>query len=224
VEFTLLWAGLTGVLFAWAGTRIWSERLPDHPTDRMVGAGAVGLFIGRLAAMISQGINPVTNPLDIIIVRGGVHSGFAAIGAVTAYLWAGKWRYQYLDATAPAALFGLAGWHTGCIWREACLGTPSSLPWAWASSGSIVTRHPVEIYAAIAFAAAAFLVAKLPWDALTRSGAALGSAGAIRLLTEPMRLSITGGPVVWYATATLLGLVVAVVGRRFFPNPGHHST
>ena len=163
MEFTLLWAALTGVAFAWAGTKLWSERLPDHPTDRIIGAAAAGLAVGRLVAMITQGINPLLHPLDILLVRGGVHSGAATVGAVVAYLWASKWTIEFLDATAPAALFGLAGWHAGCLWRGACLGTASDLPWAWAEPGSLISRHPVELYAAVGLATAAWLVSRMPW-------------------------------------------------------------
>ena len=128
MEFTLLWAALTAFVFAWAGTRIWSERLVDRPTDRLIGAASVGLLLGRLTAMILQGTYPFSHPGDILIVRGGVHTGAASIVAITTYLWAANWRFAALDATAPAALAGIAGWHAGCLWRSACLGTASNLP------------------------------------------------------------------------------------------------
>lgn len=224
MEFTLLWAALTAVVFAWAGTRIWDERLPDHPTDRIIGAATGGLVAGRLTAMILQGINPLANPLDIIIVRGGVHTGAATIGAIVTYLWSGKWRLEHLDATAPAALLGLAGWHSGCLWRGACLGSESSLPWAWAGPGSQITRHPVEIYAAIGLIAAAWLVSRLPWRLLARSGSALALAGLIRLATEPMRPSITGGPIGWYVAAIVVGGLAASLGGRLRGEPAEPSS
>jgi len=215
VEFTLLWAALTAVLFAWLGTRIWSDRLPDHATDRMVGAAAVGLLVGRLVAMLSQGTNPLTNPGDILIVRGGVHTGAATVGALGAYLWTSKWKVAYLDATAPAALMGLAGWHAGCVWRGACLGSSSSLPWAWAQDGSLITRHPVELYTAVGLILGAWVVSRLPWRILTKAGSAFAISGLVRLLTEPMRPSITGGPVGWYVAAIALGLLAVLLGPRF---------
>ena len=214
MEFTLLWAALTAVGFAWVGTRVWSERLPDHPTDRMVGAAATGLLLGRLFAMVLQGTNPFTNPTDILIVRGGVHTGAATAVAIATYLWAAKWRVGYLDATAPAALMGLAGWHGGCLWRDACLGSESGMPWAWAQGGSLITRHPVELYAAVGLLLAAWIVSRLPWSVLTRAGIALSSAGLVRLATEPMRPSITGGPVDWYFAAIAIGVIAAVLGPR----------
>ncbi|MCZ6457477.1 MAG: prolipoprotein diacylglyceryl transferase, partial [Actinobacteria bacterium] len=180
MEFTLLWAALTAVGFAWMGTRIWPERLPDHATDRMVGAAAAGLLVGRLSAMLLQGTNPLSNPGDILIVRGGVHTGTATAAAIATYLWAAKWKVAYLDATSPAALMGLGGWHAGCLWRNACLGSGSDLPWAWAQEGSLITRHPVELYTAVGLMTAAWLVSRLPWRLLTKSGVALALAGLVR--------------------------------------------
>ncbi len=219
MEFTLLWAALTAIGFAWLGTRIWPERLPDHATDRMVGAAAAGLLVGRLSAMLLQGTNPLSNPGDILIVRGGVHTGTATAAAIATYLWAAKWKVANLDATSPAALMGLGGWHAGCLWRNACLGSGSELPWAWAQEGSLISRHPVELYTAVGLMIAAWLVSRLPWRLLTKSGVALALAGLVRLLTEPMRPSITGGPVVWYIAAIVVGLAAAIIGPRFSPGP-----
>lgn len=214
MEFTLLWAASTAIGFSWVGTRLWSDRLPDHPTDRMIGAAAGGLIVGRLVAMMVQGINPLIHPLDVLIVRGGVHTGADAIGAIVTYLWTGKWRIANLDATAPAAVLGLAGWHAGCLWRGACLGTASDLPWAWAEPGSAVTRHPVELYAAFGLTAAAWLISRLPWRLLTRAGSALVLVGLVRFLTEPMRLRLSGGPVGWYLAAVVLGGLTVWFGPR----------
>jgi len=169
--------------------------------------------------MLLQGTNPLSNPGDILIVRGGVHTGTATAAAIATYLWAAKWKVAYLDATSPAALMGLGGWHAGCLWRNACLGSGSELPWAWAQEGSLITRHPVELYTAVGLMIAAWLVSRLPWRLLTKSGVALALAGLVRLLTEPMRPSITGGPVVWYIAAIVVGLAAAIIGPRFSPGP-----
>ncbi|MDX1468579.1 MAG: prolipoprotein diacylglyceryl transferase [Acidimicrobiia bacterium] len=213
MEFTLLWAALTGVSFAWLGVRLWRDGLPPKPFDVLLGAGVVGLITGRLAAMVIQGINPFSNPGQFILVRGGVHTGFASIGALAALIWLLRGRIRPMDALTPAALFALAGWHAGCVWRSACLGTASQLPWAWSQEGSAVTRHPVELYAAVGLAAAGLIIGRLPLKPLLRFGTGLGAAGAVRLVTEPMRHTITGGPVSWYVAAVLLGAATAIAGR-----------
>ena len=212
MEFTLLWAAITGVVLAWAGVRIWTEGLPPKPFDVLVGSAVIGLITGRLAAMSLQGINVFTDPGQLILVRGGVHTGFATLGALTALAWFVRGRARSIDALAPAAVLGLAGWHAGCIWRSACLGSASQLPWAWAQDGSVITRHPVELYAAAGLVAAAFVVGSLPSRPLLRSGTALAAAGAVRLATEPIRLSISGGPIAWYIAAIGVGVLIALAG------------
>ena len=214
MEFTLLWAVLTGIGAAWIGTRVWDERLPERPMDKLVGSALAGLFFGRIAAMIGQGVNPLTNPLDIIIVRGGVSTPVATLAALTALIWPARRDPGAVDSLAPAALAGLAGWHAGCLWRDTCLGTASDLPWAWSTSTSDIARHPVELYAAILLIAGAYAVARSGWKPYLRSGLALTIAGASRLLTEPMRPSISGGPVAWYAVAVVGGIALALLGTH----------
>lgn len=212
MEFTLLWAVLTGMAAAWIGTRVWDDRLPDRPVDKLLGAALAGLFFGRIAAMVTQGVNPVTNPLDVIVVRGGVSTPAATLAAVATLVWPARRNPASVDSLAPAALAGLAGWHAGCLWRSACLGTTSDLPWAWSMPTSDVTRHPVELYAALLLIVGAFAVARSGWRPYMRSGLALSIAGGVRLLTEPMRPSITGGPVLWYVAAVVVGIAVALLG------------
>lgn len=224
MEFTLLWAALTGVFFAWGGTRLWPEGLPDHATDRMVGAAAAGLFMGRLVAMTLQGTNPLTHPGDILVIRGGVHTAAATVGALGVYLWAVKGQIRFLDATAAAAVLGLAGWHAGCLWRNTCLGAASDLPWAWSLPSSTITRHPVEIYAALGLIAAAFIVARLPIRTLLRTGAGLAVASLVLLLTEPLRLTIKGGLEPWYIAGIAAGVVVVTLGGRAARSAPIHTT
>lgn len=218
MELTLLWAAVTGLGLAWLMLRFPRVRrhLPEdveRPLDLLVVAAAAGMLAGRLAAMVGAGVNPILNPLDIIVVRGGVDTGFAALIAILAVVAMTRSRLpNAVDALAPAALAGLAGWHAGCLWRSACLGSPSDLPWAWAAEGSAVTRHPVEIYAALLFLLAAVAVTFTPWRPWSWSGWALAAAGGVRMLTEPLRPSLTGGPTGWYLAAVVVGIVVAVAG------------
>jgi hypothetical protein len=64
----------------------------------------------------------------------------------------------------------------------------------------------------------AILVSRLPELVAFRSGAAFALAAGVRLATEPFRLSLTGGPVGWYAAGIGVGVAVMVVsavsGRR----------
>lgn len=214
MEFTLLWAAVTAVALGWLGLRLWPDRQPEHAFDLLLAAGVTGLAVGRLTAMLIQGVNPIANLGDILIIRGGVHTGAAAITFVAVLLWSTRASPRAVDALSPAVLLALAGWHAGCLWRDACLGTPSSLPWAWALEQGTVTRHPVELYAAIGLGVGALVVSRLGWRVWLRSGVALSLAAGVRLITEPLRPSITGGPVWWYAAGLAVGVVVALLGPR----------
>jgi prolipoprotein diacylglyceryltransferase len=214
MELTLLWAALTAAAFAWVGLRLWPDRLPDHPLDRLLGAAVLGLAAGRLAAMAIQGVNPLTSPGDIIIVRGGVLTGAASAVVVVTLVWTTRRSPSAVDALAPSVLLGLSGWHAGCLWRDACLGAESTLPWAWGLDGSAVSRHPVEIYAAVGIALGAWLVSRLGWRPWTRAGAALAIVAGVRLVTEPLRPSLTGGPTGWYLAGLIIGALALAFGGR----------
>ncbi|MDH5373606.1 MAG: prolipoprotein diacylglyceryl transferase, partial [Acidimicrobiia bacterium] len=181
-----------------------------------------------LAAMVLTGTNPFTHPADIILIRGGVHTGFASIAALLFLAWSLR-RSNLLafDELAPAALAGLAGWQGGCMFRGTCLGTRSDLPWAFAEPGSELTRHPTEIYAALLFLAAAvgaFLLLRRGTRPGLLAATSLVVAGSIRLITEPIRPSLDSGPIWWYTAAIGLGLLLA--GSTFLsrpPNKGQES-
>lgn len=189
-------------------------------------AAIAGVFIGRLTAMISAGINPFTDPGQILLVRSGVSTVGAVLGTLAAYVFLVRRDIVGgLDAVAPAALAALAGWHGGCVATNGCLGTESSLPWAMTLDGSAVTRHPVEVYAAILLAIAAIGIALWkqhgrPWP-LAPTGVALFVAGGVRLVTEPMRISLAGGPVLLYGAGCVVGAALvgwsAVVHSRSIP-------
>ena len=215
MEFTLLYAALTGVASGWIGLRLWSDRLPRQAADRLIGATVVGLLVGRTTAMLIQGVNPLTHPGDLIIVRGGVHTGAAAIGFLVFLIWSSRNDLLALDALSPAVVFGVAGWHAGCLWRGACLGAPSDLPWAWAQNGSAITRHPVEIYAAVGLGLAAILIARLPWKPWLRFGFGVVAVSVVRFVTEQWRPSFDGGPVGLYLAGIGVGTLLVIGGPKF---------
>jgi prolipoprotein diacylglyceryltransferase len=223
MEFTLLWAAATGVGLALLVANIERRRglIPVEVgglNDLIIGAAVTGLITGRLAAMILAGTSPFAHPADILIVRSGVDTGVASLGAL-AYVSITSRRHLLvtMDALGPAALAGLAGWHGGCLYRGACLGTASPLPWAIAQEGSNVTRHPVEVYAALMFVAATTVLLWWLGREVRSPGmvgaVALGLAGAIRLVTEPLRLSLGSGPIGWYLAGIGIGLAGGLLVR-----------
>lgn len=235
MEFTLLAAAALGataayVMLWWEARHGNADRCAGNIWEAGLVAVVVGIFVGRVVAMLIDGVNPIAHPGDVLLVRGGISTVAASLSAVLTYLWMGrKDPLAMADGISAAALAGLAGWHAGCVFRAgACLGTASDLPWAIAQSGSAVSRHPVELYAATALLVAAIALAV--WKAYGRPSAgvpasiALFTAGAVRLITEPLRPSLTGGPMWWYALAVVVGLIgivgYSVRARRAPPSSG----
>ena len=224
MEFTLLGAVLFAILplygmLYWEGRRGNAASCTKNLWDIALAGVIAGVVVGRLAAMIADGVNPLTHPADIIIIRGGVATGPAALAGLATVAWLGRDElWPVLDGLAAAALAGLGGWHAGCVVRDACLGTASDLPWAVAQDGSSVTRHPVEMYAAFALFFGAAVVAV--WRQRGRpapglpAGVALAYASGVRLLTEPLRPALGTGPVWWYAAGVVAGAIVALTALR----------
>jgi prolipoprotein diacylglyceryltransferase len=233
MEFTLLAAAAFGVAGFWLMLR-W-----EAPRGNAAGCAVdlwesgltsaiAGLFVGRITAMASAGINPLTDPFQIILIRSGVSTTATVVATLAVFaVLSRRDVIAAADAIAPSALAGLAGWHAGCLPTNACLGVESTLPWSWALPGSTITRHPVELYAALGLAIAAVALAIWKQRGRPPMGApaslALVSAGGVRLVTEPMRISLDGGPVLLYVAGVAVGgagLVASYVRRRRSTTPG----
>ncbi len=220
MEFTLLGAAAIAVAGFWSMLR-WEAKRGNAAACSLDlwDAGLVsafgGIFVGRLAAMLQAGISPLADPAQIILIRSGVSTTWVVIGTLATFVFlARREPIVAADAISPSALVGLAGWHAGCLVTGSCLGTESTLPWAVALPGSDVTRHPVELYAALGLLAAGVGLAL--WKQYGRpplgtvAGTAVLAASAIRLATEPLRISLAGGPVYLYAGGILVGLAMIV--------------
>jgi prolipoprotein diacylglyceryltransferase len=225
MEFTLLAAATIGIAGVWLMLRWEAARgnaagCARHDVGRdlwdvALAAIGAGVVLGRVAAMVVSGVNPILDPADLIIVRGGVATGWASVGALAVVAWTSR-RPPWIvaDGLAAAALAGLSGWHAGCVVRSACLGTTTDLPWGFAASPGGLPRHPVEVYAGMLLLAAALALAL--WKARGRppvgvpAALALAAAGAVRLVTEPLRPSLGGGPIWWYVAAMAVGVVLVL--------------
>ncbi len=222
MEFSLLAAAaISGAAFwlvlRWEAKRGNAAGCALDLWDTGLMSAIVGLAAGRIAAMVLVGVNPVTNPGQVILIRSGVSTEVAVLGGLAAFAWLARADLvNAADAIAPAGLAALAGWHGGCVATSSCLGTGSTLPWAYALSGSVVTRHPVELYAAITMAASAAALALWkqhgrPWP-LAVTGTALVVAAGTRLATEPMRVSLGSAPITFYAIGVIAGIFVLGFG------------
>ncbi len=231
MEFTLLGSVAIAVVIMYGvlwfeGGRTNAADCTRDVWDALISAAVVGVIVGRLTAMIAAGTNPVSHPGDILIVRAGVDTIGASVASVATYSFLSRNDPWWLaDAAAPAAIAGLAGWHGGCVLRDACLGTPSDLPWAVAQAGSVVSRHPVEIYTALLLLVTAGLF--LWWKRRRhRAGviAVLGvaSVAAARLVTEPLRPGLGGDLIWWYSLTLVTALAVLALRLRRSTEESRH--
>lgn len=216
MEFTLLAAALTAVA---AMGLVLLLTGASATFDLAVTAAVVGMFTGRIAAMVTSGVNPLTNPLDVLLVRGGVNTVGAAAGALAYLLWTTRRQPGVLARLAPGALAGVAGWHAGCLWTGSCLGAAGDVAWGWSLAGSDVVRHPVELYTAAFLAFAALALTRYPGGSSQRTGLAVAAMAAARLVTEPLRPGLGAGPIWWYAAGVAAGVGWAMLGGAFRRRP-----
>jgi len=209
MEFTLLWAALTAFAAAFVTIRLTKPAAPDRPLDRIIGAAVAGVAVGRVTATLMQGTNPLTNPGELLIIRGGVDTIAASLSGAAVLVWPLRRMPAALDAIGPSVLAALAGWHGGCLWRSACLGTISDLPWAWTLPGSDLTRHPVELYAAVILLAGAGTIPLSKRHPGAAASLVVAWAGLARFATEPFRPSLGAGLMWFYALAAITGLTAA---------------
>jgi prolipoprotein diacylglyceryltransferase len=220
MEFTLLGAAAIAVAAFWLMLR-WEAKRGNAAGcavdlwDAGLVSAITGVLVGRLVSMVQAGISPIADPAQIILIRSGVSTTGVVIGTIVVFAFlARRDPVVAADAIAPAALVGLAGWHAGCLVTGSCLGIESSLPWALTLPGSDVTRHPVELYAAVGLLIAGIGLAL--WKQHGRpplgsiAGTAVLAASAIRLATEPLRISLAGGPIYLYAAGVVIGAAMIV--------------
>lgn len=201
-------------LALWALRRIRSEVVGD-PFNDLLGAVLVGIGLGRLAYLWAEGVNVIADPVELILVRGGISPVPAAAGAVGFLAWTCRSDLlNRMDYLAPAGLSGIVVWEAGCWWQGACLGSPSGLWWAMALPGSELTRHPVGLYAAVLFAAAAIwlLVRPLPWKGATAS-VALGWAAGVRMIVPLWSVGGWSDRGWWYLVGAIVGLGGVIAAR-----------
>ncbi|MCB1246039.1 MAG: prolipoprotein diacylglyceryl transferase [Acidimicrobiia bacterium] len=214
--------GAVWVMLRWEGRRGNATGCSVDLFDAILVSGAVGVLAGRIGAMVAVGINPITDPGQVLLVRTGVSASVAAITAIVVLAFLARTDIAGIaDAAAPAIIFGLAGWHGSCVVDGSCGGTATDVAWAISLPGSTVGRHPVELYGA--FLLTLVGVGLALWKQYGRpprgtvAGVALTAVSGIRLATEPMRVSLIGGPMWLYGLGFVTGVgatLVAVLRRN----------
>ena len=199
MEFTLLWAAGFAIGAVWIADRLTNGQ--DRRFDDLLSAAIVGLIIGRLGAMIQGGSYPWLHPGLIPLVRAGVDPGWASMGALGTVAWTFRRNVPAIAALSSPALFGLAGWESGCVFRSSCTGTAVG---GWSL--------PIGLIAGGLFALAGWGLLRIPIR--YRAPIALMMASAIRWSTEPWRPALNHDVAWWYAAGFGLGCTVLVISYR----------
>jgi phosphatidylglycerol---prolipoprotein diacylglyceryl transferase len=198
----------------------WAARQTGLDGDHIYNAGIYGLLAGlvagRLAHVAAYWTAYRDQPLEIIGLNAGAFLVWPAV--VAALAGAGWYVYRHklpvaavLDAFAPGLLVGLAIFDLGALLAGQTLGAPAALPWAISIWG--VTRHPVQVYEALAAliaAGATIWVLRMHRRPGTAAWVALLGYGLSRWLLEPFRaesILAPGG----FRAMQLLGLAAVLV-------------
>ena len=161
------WYGLTYLaafgLFLWLGSlRVkrphfaaagWTRR----DIEDILFYGVLGVVVGgRIGyALFYKPGQYLSNPLEILMVwKGGMSFHGGLLGVIAAMAWYARSRgrsfLQVMDVVAPCVPTGLASGRVGNFINGELWGRAAdpSLPWAMAfpQSGSMVARHPSQIY------------------------------------------------------------------------------
>lgn len=147
------------------GNTFWTSKLVDD----FIFYGALGVVIGgRLGyCFFYQPIYFITNPIKIFQVWDGgmsFHGGMLGVLFV-AYMFARKYKQNFFvvsDFIAPLVPMGLffgriGNFINGELWGRI---TTSTIPWAmiYPQSGSMLPRHPSELYEALGEGILLFLI------------------------------------------------------------------
>jgi phosphatidylglycerol:prolipoprotein diacylglycerol transferase len=180
------------------GPGAWSAK----DVEDMLFFGVVGVILGgRLGyALFYKPGEYIHNPLEILAVwRGGMSFHGGLIGVIVSQWWfarsRGKPFWQVMDLVAPCVPLGLASGRVGNFINGELWGRAAdpSLPWAmvFPQSGSMVPRHPSQIYQFLLEGVLLFLLlwlfARKPRRPAQVSAAFLIGYGVLRFVAEYFR-------------------------------------
>jgi phosphatidylglycerol:prolipoprotein diacylglycerol transferase len=213
----------------WAGLAL-SARVARHlgvDGDHIWNAGLYGLLatiiVGRLAHGIEFWPAYIMQPLDIVGLNA--QAFLWGPGALAGLLVAAWYIHRHklpwatvLDAAAPGVLAGLIIANLGALLAGNDVGTPATLLWAVEIWG--VSRHPVQLYAALGeLIALAVVLHALCKPSRPGTAALLGLVGwgLTTWLVEPFRAessAVVTGIRLWQVIGLAAALAALWVLRR----------
>lgn len=165
--------------------RPWPRQEPEwRLLDRVGGSLAVGLLVGRLAALAIDDPRSLTSIADLLVIRSGVDfwPGLAAGMAWLAWTEsrADREPRRLLATVAPAGLTGWAAYEASCLLRDGCPGPISSI--GLRPDGLVERQFPVALVVAAAAGLAAWLLDRARRQSLSDIEAIIAAIGAVALI------------------------------------------
>ena len=210
------WYGLTYLVAFGLWFFLATRRLRHPPYAAITGPGAWSrkdvedmLFLGIAGTIVGGRLGYVlfyqpgvylAHPLQVFAVwQGGMSFHGGLVGVLLSQLWFARTRskpfWQVIDFVAPCVPLGLAAGRVGNFINGELWGRPASpdLPWAmvFPQSGSLVPRHPSQLYQAVLEGVLLFVLLWL-YARRQRSEGQVGAAflvgyGVFRFLAEYFR-------------------------------------
>jgi len=221
VSFNLAADAAVGVAAFWA-LLVWEAKRGNaagcalNVWNAGIVAASSGVLIGRLTRMLADGIDPLTAPAQIINIAGGVSTVGSGIGTVVVFTFLARHApVRAGDAIAPAALFGLAGWHASFFTTTTFLRP------------ELLRDTDVDLYTTggLLIAGAALAVWKQrgrpPLGAIT--GTALLASSSILLVAELLHTSPAGGSLMLYSLGMVAGTATIISSPIRRPKAHPHS-
>ncbi len=152
--------------------------------DRVGGSLAIGLLIGRLAALAIDDPGSLTSLADLLVIRSGVDF-WPGLAAGLAWLaWterrAGQHPPALLAMVASAGLVGWAAYEASCLLRDGCPGPIRAI--GLRPDGLVERQFPVALVVAAAAVLAAWLLDRARHRALPNIDTILIAIGSVALI------------------------------------------
>ena len=114
----------------------------------------VSILTARLLYVILNFDQYRYDPITILYLRDGGLSfiGGAIGGILTGWLFTKVRKVSFPDGADVGAVVLSLGYgivRLGCLANGCCYGIPSKAPWALATTGDAILRHPTQVYASI---------------------------------------------------------------------------
>lgn len=152
--------------------------------DRVGGSLAVGLLVGRAAALAIDDPSSLTSVADLLVIRSGVDFWPGLTAGIAWLVWTERRSNGHpsvlLATVASAGLVGWAAYEASCLLRDGCPGPIS--PIGLRPDGLVERQFPVALVVAFAAVMVGWLIDRARRRDLPDLDAIIVAIGAVALI------------------------------------------